>query len=105
MTVCHVLLSGIGMISTVTVALGITVGEESETNGYVMLFWKGTDTVVNFGTIKGSVDFHSGEDQLMLRGGRETKVVGTNNLDLVGAGQDMLEITSRTQNTGVRPQP
>ena len=102
MTVCQVLLSGIGMVSTVTVAPGITVGEESETNGRVMLFWKGMDTVVNFGTIKGSVNFHSGEGQLMLRGGRKTKVVGTNYVDFVGAGQDMLTIRSRTQNTGVR---
>ena len=38
----------------------------------------------------------------MLRGGRETKVVSTNYLDFVGAGQDELEIRSRTQNTGVR---
>lgn len=81
---------------------GITVGEDRATNGRVMLFWKGTNTGVNFGTTKSSVDFHSGEDQLMLHGGRETKVVGTNYLDFRGAGQDMLEIRSRTQNTGVR---
>ena len=89
------------MISTVTVAPGITVGEERATNGYVLLFWKGTNTVVNFGTIKGSVDFHSGEGWLMLRGGRETKVVCSNYLDFGGARQDTLEVRSRTQNTGV----
>ena len=77
MTVCQLLLSGIGMISTVTVAPGITVGEESETNSYVMLFGKGTDTVVNFGTVKDSVDFQSGEDQLMPRRGRGTMAMGT----------------------------
>ena len=104
MTLCQVLLSGRGMISTITVAPGITVGEERATNSRVMLFWKGTDTVVNFGTIKDSVDFYSGEEKLMLRGGRETKVVGTNYLDFGGAGQDML--VGQEQNTKYRsPQP
>ena len=75
------------MISTITVVPGIAVGKERETNGRVMLFWKETDAVVNFRTIKDSVDFHSGDDRLMLRGGRETKVVGTNYLDFRGARQ------------------
>lgn len=104
MTVCHELLSGIGMISTVTVAPGITVGKEKPTNGRVMLFWKGMDTVVNFGTIKDSVDFHFGEDKLMLLGGRETKVVGSNYLDFVEAGQDTL--VGQERNAKYRsPQP
>ena len=94
------LMSAEGTTSRVTVSPGVIVGQQTNDGG-AMLFWKAADTVVNFGTTRGTIDFHAGNDRLVLRGGgRVTGVLGTDMLDF-GAGEDTLELRSGTISLGV----
>ncbi len=92
-----------GTTSMVTVAPGVTVGQQNAAGGG-MLFWKAADTVTNFGTIKGKTDFHAGDDRLVLRGGGTVTGVTAgatpDTLDF-GAGEDRLEIKSGTVEIGI----
>ena len=97
--------------STVTVAPGVTVGKMTDDGeGAGMLFWKGAVTVVNFGTIKGELDFHdapSEKDRLVLRGGGTVTGANTrsdNNQDYISFGAravDTIELWSGTIDIGV----
>ncbi len=88
-----------GTTSTVTVAPGVTVGQQATVGGG-MLFWKAADTVMNFGTIKGKTDFEDGNDRLVLRGGGTVTGGATDMLDF-GDDEDTLELRSGTIDIGI----
>ena len=91
-----------GTTSTVRVAPAGTVGQQNDVGGS-MLFWKAADTVINFGTTKGKIDFHEGNDRLVLRGGTVTGVTTGATPDMLdfGPGEDRLELRSGTIDIGI----